>query len=292
MRLLPFLALCTSALAQTPPDAGAPEVRVTHAPGQWTIAGKKNTVVFHEADFSVAVQNGAVSWKMMPSTAQDVLAAKDGDQFHLRLADAGEIKIAPYETGFKTGIKIVLDQFRNTGQHATGAPVDLRLVLTMCLEGGDEDLIFESTAMERGAVVRELNWPKEMDGREVDYTVIPSSDGTLLPRNWPKPYHPIHRAQGDNSVIQSHLIESWSMSWWGFEKGDAAMMAIVETPDDAGYTFSHPAGGPTFMGPSWRAQLGRFGYLRSLRMAFFPKGAYVDLCKRYRRFVMDSGRSL
>jgi hypothetical protein len=70
------------------------------------------------------------------------------------------------------------------------------------------------------------------------------------------------------------------------------MMAIVETPDDAGYTFSHPAGGPTFMGPSWRAQLGRFGYLRSLRMAFFPKGACVDLCKRYRRYVMDSGRSL
>src|ERR1700684_2444945 len=123
-----LLVLCASALAQTPQDTGAPEVRVTHLPAQWTIAGRKNTVVFHEADFSVAVQNGAVSWKMMPSTAQDVLAAKDGDEFHLRLADAGKIEIAPYEAGFKTGIKIVLDQFRNTGQHAPGAPVDLRLV--------------------------------------------------------------------------------------------------------------------------------------------------------------------
>ena len=36
------------------------------------------------------------------------------------------------------------------------------------------------------------------------------------------------------------------------------MMVIVETPDDAAYTFSHPAGGPTSMGPSWRAQLGHF----------------------------------
>lgn len=43
------------------------------------------------------------------------------------------------------------------------------------------------------------------------------------------------------------------------------------------------------MGPSWRAQLGRFGYQRSLRMAFFPKGNYADLCKRYRRYAMDSG---
>jgi hypothetical protein len=126
-------------------------------------------------------------------------------------------------------------------------------------------------------------------GREVDYTVICSDDGTLLPRNWPKPYHPIHRAAGDHSIIQSHLIETWAMSWWGFLKNESAMIVIVETPDDAAYTFSHPAGGPTSMGPSWRAQLGRFGYLRSVRMGFLPKGGYVDLCKRYRRYVMDSG---
>ena len=43
------------------------------------------------------------------------------------------------------------------------------------------------------------------------------------------------------------------------------------------------------MGPSWRAQLGRFNYLRSLRMQFVSKGNYVDLAKRYRRFVQDSG---
>ena len=48
-------------------------------------------------------------------------------------------------------------------------------------------------------------------------------------------------------------------------------MIIVETPDDAAYTFSHPAGGPTSIGPTWRPQLGRFGYLRSLRMAFSPR---------------------
>jgi hypothetical protein len=79
------------------------------------------------------------------------------------------------------------------------------------------------------------------------------------------------------------------MSWWGFLKADSAMIVIVDTPDDAAYTFHHPAGGPTSMGPSWRAQLGRFGYLRSLRMGFLPKGGYVELAKRYRRYVMDSG---
>jgi hypothetical protein len=31
------------------------------------------------------------------------------------------------------------------------------------------------------------------------------------------------------------------MSRWGFEKSSAAMIVIVETPDDAAYTLSHPA---------------------------------------------------
>jgi hypothetical protein len=270
-------------------SAFAQEVKVSHAGGEWTIAGKKNTVHLNESNLAVTVQAGAVAWKMAPSSSNDVLAGADGDDFLLRLADVGEIKITPYQTGFKTGVKIVLDRFRNTGQRAPGAPLDLRLVLTMCLEGADEDLVSEATVIEHDLVVRELNWPKEMDGREVDYTVIPSDDGTLLPRDWPKPYHPIHRAEGDHSVIQSHLIETWAMSWWGFEKGSAAMIVIVETPDDAAYTFNHPAGGPTTMGPSWRAQLGHFGYLRSVRMAFLPKGNYVDLAKRYRRYVMDTG---
>jgi hypothetical protein len=67
------------------------------------------------------------------------------------------------------------------------------------------------------------------------------------------------------------------------------MIVITETPDDAAYTFSHPAGGPTWMGPSWRAQLGRLAYPRRVRFGFLSKGNYVDLCKRYRRYVKDSG---
>ena len=173
---------------------------------------------------------------MVPSSADDMLIGVPGDEFHLKLADAGKIEIAPYRTGYKRGVKLVLDQFRNTGR-AAGAPLDLRVVLTMCLEGDDEDLVSESMAIEHGLTVRELNWPKEVDGSQVDFTVIPSDDGTLLPRNWPKPYHPIHRAAGDHSVIQSHLIETWAMSWWGFEKDDSAMMVIV---DQCGYGPTNP----------------------------------------------------
>jgi len=67
------------------------------------------------------------------------------------------------------------------------------------------------------------------------------------------------------------------------------MMVIVETPDDAAYQFSHPAGGPTVIGPRWRSQLGRFSYLRRARFAFIQSGNYVDMAKRYRRHVMETG---
>jgi hypothetical protein len=148
-----------------------------------------------------------------------------------------------------------------------GAPLGVRIVLTLCLEGNDEDLVADVMAVEKGVTVRELNWPKEVDGSQVDFTVIPSDDGTLLPRTWPKPYHPIHRAAGDHSIIQSHLIESWAMSWWGYEKGDSGMMVMVETPDDAAYTFSQlpvarrawdQAGGRSSTGSATRAVGGWF----------------------------------
>jgi hypothetical protein len=130
--LLLALAIVT-AFAQSPADTGAPEVDVSHAAGKWVIRGKKNTVELNESDLAVTIRAGAVTWKMVPSSKDDVLIGTAGDEFPLRLADAGEIKIAPYQTGFKTGVKIVLDRFRGTGQQALGAPLQLSIVLTMCL---------------------------------------------------------------------------------------------------------------------------------------------------------------
>jgi hypothetical protein len=164
------------------------------------------------------------------------------------------------------------------------------------LQGDDEDLVFDIAAKEGGAVLRQLDWPEALDASDVDDTVLSNNKGDLLPRNWPKPYFPVRATNpdgsakaSDHSVIQSHVIEDWSMSWWGFEKGKSAMMVIVETPDDAAYQFSHPAGGPTVIGPQWRDSLGKFSYMRIARMCFFPEGNYVTLAKRYRQYVMDTG---
>jgi hypothetical protein len=271
---------------------GAPEVDVSRDGDSWTIAGKKQTVTLNRSNLSMQIKSGSTSWAMVPSAANDMLVKSRGQQFPLRLVDAKNIAIEPYDTGFKTGVKITLSDWQHDGQS-----LDAKLYLTVCLEGKDEDLVCDASAEEHETIVRRLDWPTALDSRDIDCTLLPNHRGVLLPRNWPKPYFPIRATNPDGSAkssdtseVQSNVIESWSMSWWGFQKGSSAMMCIVETPDDAAYQFDHPAGGPTVIGPRWRAQLGRFGYPRSCRLVFFPQGNYVDMAKRYRRHVLDSGQ--
>jgi hypothetical protein len=299
------------ALAQQPPreQRGAPPITVSHADGKWTIAGRQNTISLNETDLALRVQASGSVWEMVASSPTDMLVRSQGRETYVRLADAERKTITRFDTGFKTGVKIVLSGWthdRASGKEkAGGTPavpvnprpeIDLTLVLTICLEGKDEELVFDSVANEHEAVVKQLDWPAALATGDVDYTLLSNGRGTLLPRNWPKEYYPIRTitpegkiAATDHSLLQSHVIESWSMSWWGFQKGKSALMVIIETPDDAAYQFSHPAGGPTVIGPRWRAQLGRFGYLRTARYCFFADGNYVDLAKRYRRSALESG---
>ena len=281
---LPFRGVASSLSRE---EWGAPPVKVTHEGSDWRIAGRHNSVTLNETNLALVVQNGPARWAMEPSATNDMLVKSGDKEFYLRLRDARKITIEPYDAGFKVGVKVTL---RDWGDKA------LALFLTVCLEGRDEEIACDVAAQEAGTVIRQLDWPMAMDAREVDYTVLSNGKGNLLPRDWPKEYSPIRRntAQGrvdptDHSVLQSHVIESWSMSWWGFQKGRSAMMVIVETPDDAGYQFRHPAGGPTVIGPRWLATLGKLGYPRSLRMCFFENGNYVTMAKRYRRYVMDTG---
>ena len=266
---------------------GAPDIKVNRANGVWNIVGKKQSVTIKESDLTIQVKAGTANWNMVPSEATDMIVKTKGKESSIRLADAGKKMIQQYDPGFKTGVQIILENWKGT---------DLKLYLTVALEGPDEDLVFDISGEEKNTVVRQLNWPTALDAKDVEHTLLSNVRGILLPRNWPKPYHPIRTSQPDGSItktdrseLQSNVIEDWSMSWWGFQKGKSAMMVIVETPDDAAYQFSHPAGGPTVIGPRWRASLGKLGYLRTARMCFIEAGNYVDMAKRYRKYAIETG---
>ncbi len=302
--LVPCAAL-TAVLLLSPAEAGHPDevVRESIAPlvtvaregGRHRIAGLRTTVTLDENDLAVDVVAGGTRWSFPPSSTPDLSVKSAGQELALRLADAGTKVVSPYRTGFRTGVKIDLSGWRVPGAPATAAPLDLTLHLTMGIESREEELVFEAVAEEKDTQVRQLDWPAALDASTVDYTVLPAVRGQLLPRDWPQDFDPIRppRAEGappDTSELQSNVIESWSMSFWGFKKGPSAMMVLVETPDDAAYRFRHPAGGPTVIGPRWRASLGRLGYPRTARLCFFDTGDYVTLAKRYRRYAMESGR--
>jgi hypothetical protein len=266
---------------------GEPEVKVWSSNGKWTISGKKQVVSFNEANLAISVKAGTVDWDMVASGANDMTVKAAGKEWQVKLAEAVNKKVEYYDTGYKSGIKITLSNWKNS---------DLKLYFTVCLEGQDEDLVFDVSAQEKQTVVRQLNWPTALESAKVDYTLLSNVRGVLLPRNWPKPYFPIRTSDPDGSItksdrseLQSNVIEDWCMSWWGFQKGRAAMMVIIETPNDAAYQFNHPAGGPTVIGPRWRASLGKLGYPRTARMCFIADGNYVDMAKRYRKYVKETG---
>ena len=165
------------------------------------------------------------------------------------------------------------------------------------VEGQNEELVMEVSANEHEAAVRQLDWPKELDARDVDHTVLSNAEGTLLPRNWPKRYDSINLGGNDESFVQSNLIECWSMSWWGFQKGKAAMILIVETHDDAAYKFHHPAGGPTVIGPRWRDQTGPVGIspqsaheLSVSRQLRRSRETVSPVCDRIRAICLAQGK--
>lgn len=242
---------------------------------RWIIQGERHKVTFSESDFSLAVDAGRVQWRMRPSQPNDLAARDASGDVALKLTSAAKIAVSAYDTGRLTGIKIALSGFEREGK-----PLDCSLQLFVLLEGGTEELVFDSVPTEGAAAIRELRWPKAIEPGATDAAVIPAMQGMLLPTKWPKkvaPYSTVAYGRG------------MYMPWWGFEKGKSAAVLILETPDDAAYAFDHPAGGPTLIDLKWQHSLGRMAYPRRVRMAFLDEGSYVSLAKRYRRYVIEKG---
>src|SRR5580658_6683565 len=116
--LVPFAILGFASAAADPvqpaisrADRGMPAVTVAHTGGSWTIAGQHTTVILDARSLALHVQAGPAIWDMVPSAATDMRVKAGDEEFFVRLADAGKISIVPYDTGFKTGVKIALGQW-------------------------------------------------------------------------------------------------------------------------------------------------------------------------------------
>jgi hypothetical protein len=268
-------AMCEEAEMKPEDYLSSKKIIVRQDGRKWIIKGEHRTVTLNEADLAVTIKSGPNEWAMRPSQPNDLTVESDGKRFDLALT-AGRMEVSRYDTGRLTGLKIALREFKQDGK-----PLDFALQLFMCLEGSSEELVCEVVPTEGTTRVKELRWPKAFQPNTVDATVIPAMQGMLLPRNWPNKVYLYDRMTYGRGLY---------MPWWGYEMGKSAAALILETPEDAGCSMEHPAGGPTLMETVWVHSLGKLGYTRRARIAFFDEGNYVTLAKRYRRYVIETGR--
>lgn len=102
-------------------------VTVFQAGGQWTISGRKQTIVLNQSNLALEVRTGATGWAMVPSGTNDMAVRFQGQEFPLRLADADRIAVTRYDVAFKTGVKILLSEWRRPGPEQAPGKVDLTL---------------------------------------------------------------------------------------------------------------------------------------------------------------------
>ncbi|MCP4609710.1 MAG: hypothetical protein GY845_13455 [Planctomycetes bacterium] len=274
--IIQFLFLSSSFVSAAQQDNwGAPKVQVLKEEGKWIIKGLKNRIEVDSSDLQMTVHTPSQRWSMIPSFSGDLIVENSGERLSLRLADAGKKEISSYQTGFKSGIKIALEDFVSKDKK-----LDFQIQLFICLEGEDEELVCELIAAEKNTTVLECFWPQGVADDCFDYTVVPFMQGMLLPRDWAE------KVWLYNTVTYGRGLY---MPWWGHQKGKSAMLFLLETPEDGGCRFRHPAGGPTKIELRWINSLGKLAYPRRVRFCFFENSNYVDLAKRYRRYVRRTG---
>ncbi len=269
--LMAFLA-AGSAAAQTRPVVP----RVSREQGKWTIQGESRTLKLDPGTLAVDIASGPTVWKFEPAGREDLIVESEGHRLSLNFLGARKVETTEWSDGARTGLRIAFSEFPHSGK-----PLDFSIRLFVCMDHVGEELTFDVVATEGEARVRECRWPRAFEPAGLDRTVVPYMQGMLLPGNWPRQV----RLYDDMSYGRGLY-----MPWWGHEKAGSAAIVILETPDDGGCRFEHPAGGPTRIQTRWVHSLGRLAYARRARVAILDRGNYADLAKRYRRYVVERGR--
>jgi hypothetical protein len=235
-------------------------------PDAWIVRNPTLEYALAKSNLAATVRTPAETWRMSPANDRDVECAKP-----FSLLSAGVKRAEPFNTGYSNGMSLTLAEFPDKP--------GLELALTVNLIGNE--IVFEIAAP-ADAQIAAVQWPKPIEtaNAPADIAVLPSMQGMLIPGDWPRD---VHREEIANS-------RTLYMPWWGALRNGRGVLAILETPYDAGVRIAHNAGGPTRVEPLWYASLGKLAYLRTARYVFDDNATYVSLAKRYRRYVIETGR--
>jgi len=153
----------------------------------------------------------------------------------------------------------------------------LRLTAKLRLEADHPEVVLELAAA--GEMPGLLAFPQPLATDRQTLLVLPLNEGISYPAADETIEPAYHYLYGGHGLC---------MAWYGQTDGQAGVMTIVETPDDAGVRMARREG-LLSLAPEWEPQKGQFGYARRLRWVFFDGGGYVAMCKRYRQHARQTG---
>jgi hypothetical protein len=249
------------------PRAAEGEFKATD--NDWIVETPSLKLRVNKTDLSVVIDTGPTVWKMAPSDANDLRVGDHG----IALTEAASKEVAEFRTGYSLGLLASFSDF----EKAPGLKVYCSIHFT-----GNE-AVFEIAANETESKLESVEWPKAIVFHTTDpddSSVIPLMQGMLLPANWDRKVEYLDRPMDSRYFY---------MPWWGQIRGGHGVQTIVETPDDAGGSYSHPAGGPTTVRPKWYSSLGSLRYARRIRYVFSENASYLTMAKRYRRYAKETG---
>ena len=234
----------------------------------WRVGNELLTLRLEKSNLAMTVNTAKQCWRFAPSRETD-LKLQSGS---FPLAAVSLKTAEAFQTGYGTGMTLLLKGYE--------AAPDLEIHITLLLIGSE--IVMDLVMNEPETGFSALNWPPEvtLEPEEKIWSVVPRMQGMLLPGNWS---HALHQEE----LVHSRTLY---MPWWGHVREGCGVQIILETTDDVGAVIDHPAGGPTRIWTRWHASLGRFNYLRTVRMVFDDESDYVTMAKRYRKFVQERGR--
>ena len=133
-----------------------------------------------------------------------------------------------------------------------------------------------------GELTKPLDFPPPFATRKGDRLIVPANEGMSYPVE--EPHQGLYRmiAYGGHGIC---------MGFFGVaeDASGAGWMCILETANDAAMDARRGEDGLWVAGPSWDAEMKRFGYTRKARYVFFDRGGHVAMCKRYRAYAKQAG---
>ena len=239
------------------------------------------TVEYDDDTLGFTLERNGARWQSLPGF-QPTLTLKGQDE---PVPFAKSAKVTHERRSFGTG-EGVASRFEGV------CGTDYAFETFLWVEASSGDVVFEWIPLNEGGLsVRRVDWPSPFafdEARDDWRTLITHCQGTMIPNTWPVELSPV--------VFNGRYeTEGGTMPWYAQLKGADgeadAVIAICETPWNAGYDARHPANGPFTHVHTWfEPSLGRMDYRRVVRMRLLSHASVASVAKEYRRWADEHGR--